>query len=235
MAAFGAAQAQLFFPDVAKGQGASQRVFTLLDRVPAIDAASLEGAQPLSVRGDVELRDVTFAYPMRPEVKVFRHFDLVVPAGKTVALVGESGSGKSTVIGLIERFYDPLGGQVGWWGVGGWWGLVERVGVGGSLGGAGLSLPSSARLLLLLRGKAHASAPPPSTPPPTPSPPPTLQVLLDGQDIRTLNLHWLRDRIALVSQEPVLFSMTVAGGCEWVGGWVDPWVGGKACVCSGGG
>ena len=46
------------------------------------------------------------------EVRVFRNFNLVVPPGHTVALVGESGSGKSTVIGLIERFYDPLAGQV---------------------------------------------------------------------------------------------------------------------------
>jgi ABC-type oligopeptide transport system ATPase subunit len=46
------------------------------------------------------------------DVKVFRNFDLTVPAGQTLALVGESGSGKSTVIGLIERFYDPLSGRV---------------------------------------------------------------------------------------------------------------------------
>ncbi len=46
------------------------------------------------------------------DVKVFRHFNLTAPAGKTVALVGESGSGKSTVVGLIERFYDPLAGAV---------------------------------------------------------------------------------------------------------------------------
>ena len=143
-----------------------------------------EGSQPLAVSGEVELRDVTFAYPQRPgvpcgvlvgwsslsrttpspasacrapaavlrvpppcaapsharppshrarccsscrarrahppllaalpaEVKVFRHFSLHVPQGKTVALVGESGSGKSTVVALIERFYDPLAGQVG--------------------------------------------------------------------------------------------------------------------------
>ena len=51
--------------------------------------------------------------PLAAEVKVFRHFSLRVECGRTVALVGESGSGKSTVIGLIERFYDPLAGQVG--------------------------------------------------------------------------------------------------------------------------
>lgn len=44
---------------------------------------------------------------------MFKNFNLKVPQGHTVALVGESGSGKSTVIGLIERFYDPLAGQVG--------------------------------------------------------------------------------------------------------------------------
>ena len=46
------------------------------------------------------------------DVKVFRNFELRVSAGHTVALVGESGSGKSTVIGLIERYYDPTGGAV---------------------------------------------------------------------------------------------------------------------------
>ena len=55
---------------------------------------------------------LTSPYTRPTDVKVFRHFDLTVPAGKTVALVGESGSGKSTVIGLIERFYDPTAGEV---------------------------------------------------------------------------------------------------------------------------
>ena len=70
---------------------------------------------------------------------------LLVPAGKTTALVGASGSGKSTIVGLVERFYDPVGGQV----------------------------------------------------------------LLDGHDISTLNLRWLRQQIALVQQEPILFSQTI--------------------------
>ncbi len=59
-----------------------------------------------------ELQDVVFAYPSRPDVTVFNRFSLTIEAGKTVALVGQSGSGKSTVIGLIERFYDPQHGAV---------------------------------------------------------------------------------------------------------------------------
>ncbi len=55
---------------------------------------------------------MSFAYPARPDVHVFRSFSLKVPAGKTVALVGQSGSGKSTVVGLIERLYDPAAGSV---------------------------------------------------------------------------------------------------------------------------
>lgn len=57
------------------------------------------------VEGKLELQGVVFAYPVRPETRIFNGFNLVVPAGKTVALVGSSGSGKSTVVQLIERFY----------------------------------------------------------------------------------------------------------------------------------
>jgi ATP-binding cassette, subfamily B (MDR/TAP), member 1 len=71
--------------------------------------------------------------------------NLVIPAGKKTALVGASGSGKSTIVGLVERFYDPVGGQV----------------------------------------------------------------LLDGHDVSTLNLRWLRQQISLVSQEPTLFGTTI--------------------------
>ena len=66
----------------------------------------------MQCEGNVELVNVRFAYPARPESIVLKHFSLQVPTGKTVALVGESGSGKSTIVGLLERFYDPQQGQV---------------------------------------------------------------------------------------------------------------------------
>ena len=62
--------------------------------------------------GSVELRSVSFRYPARPEVQVFNDFSLRVEPGRSLALVGQSGSGKSTVISLVERFYDVEGGQV---------------------------------------------------------------------------------------------------------------------------
>ena len=59
----------------------------------------------------LEFRDVHFTYPSR-DVPVFKGFSLAIQPGETVALVGSSGSGKSTIIGLLERFYDPQQGQV---------------------------------------------------------------------------------------------------------------------------
>ncbi|KAK3257511.1 hypothetical protein CYMTET_33405 [Cymbomonas tetramitiformis] len=97
---------------VMKGKIAAYEVFELIDRVPPIDSSSEEGLKPVRCMGEVELRAVHFHYPSRPEVPVFNNYNLHVAAGQTVALVGESGGGKSTVIGLIERFYDPVQGKV---------------------------------------------------------------------------------------------------------------------------
>ena len=71
-----------------------------------------EGNQPQTIIGHVEIRDVHFAYPARPNVIIFQGFSINIEAGKSTALVGERGSGKSTIIGLIERFYDPFKGMV---------------------------------------------------------------------------------------------------------------------------
>ncbi|EEH49756.1 uncharacterized protein PADG_05835 [Paracoccidioides brasiliensis Pb18] len=91
---------------------AGQKIFSTIDRPSPIDPTSDAGETLEKVEGTVEFRNIKHIYPSRPEVVVMDDVSLVVPAGKTTALVGPSGSGKSTVIGLMERFYNPVGGTV---------------------------------------------------------------------------------------------------------------------------
>ncbi|ONI27775.1 hypothetical protein PRUPE_1G104400 [Prunus persica] len=127
------------------GQAAAYKMFETIDRKPEIDASDTNGQQLHDIRGDIELRDVHFSYPARPDEQIFHGFSLSIPSGATAALVGESGSGKSTVISLIERFYDPLAGEV----------------------------------------------------------------LIDGINLKEFQLKWIRQKIGLVSQEPVLFTCSI--------------------------
>ena len=62
--------------------------------------------------GDIALEEINFQYPSRPGVDVLKNLSMSFPAGKTSAIVGASGSGKSTVVALVERFYDPASGTV---------------------------------------------------------------------------------------------------------------------------
>ncbi|GJZ35811.1 ABC transporter B family member 15-like protein [Tanacetum coccineum] len=91
---------------------ASDRIKELVKRVPDIDSQSMEGEILQDVFGEVEFKKVKFVYPSRPESVIFEDFNLKIPAGRTMALVGGSGSGKSTVIALLQRFYDPLSGEI---------------------------------------------------------------------------------------------------------------------------
>ncbi|CAH2039117.1 unnamed protein product [Thlaspi arvense] len=129
----------------AAGQAAAYKMFETIKRKPLIDAYDLNGKVLEDIRGDIELKDVHFSYPARPDEEIFDGFSLFIPSGATAALVGESGSGKSTVISLIERFYDPKAGQV----------------------------------------------------------------LIDGVNLKEFQLKWIRSKIGLVSQEPVLFSSSI--------------------------
>ncbi|KAL9239953.1 hypothetical protein vseg_014223 [Gypsophila vaccaria] len=106
------AEAGSMTTDLAKGSDAVGSVFAILDRVTRIEPDDAEGYTPNKISGHIELRDVEFAYPARPDVVIFNKFCLKIEPGKSTALVGQSGSGKSTIIGLIERFYDPLKGIV---------------------------------------------------------------------------------------------------------------------------
>ncbi|MBA0663484.1 hypothetical protein Goklo_003599, partial [Gossypium klotzschianum] len=129
----------------ASGQAAAYKMFKTIKRKPTIDPYDTSGVMLEDIQGEIELKDVYFRYPARPDVQIFAGFSLHVPSGTTVALVGQSGSGKSTVISLLERFYDPDSGQV----------------------------------------------------------------LIDGVDLRELQLQWIRGKIGLVSQEPILFATTI--------------------------
>ena len=141
-----APNAQAFTTSVA----AAAKIFNTIDRVSPLDPMTDAGEKLKHVDGTIELRNIKHIYPSRAEVVVMTDVNLVVPAGKTTALVGASGSGKSTIVGLVERFYDPVGGNV----------------------------------------------------------------YLDGHDVSTLNLRWLRQQISLVSQEPVLFGTTIFGNIQ---------------------
>ena len=86
--------------------GACDRVFELLDRPPRVTD---EHALPATdFVGQVTLDNVRFAYPARPDVEVLKGLSFSLHPGTVTALVGPSGQGKSTVVSLIERFYDLI-------------------------------------------------------------------------------------------------------------------------------
>ncbi|XP_044151678.1 ATP-dependent translocase ABCB1-like isoform X3 [Bufo gargarizans] len=131
---------------ISNARGAAFEIYTIINKARHIDSGSTEGYKPDKLMGNVEFKNIHFAYPSRPDVQVLKGVNLKVPAGKTTALVGMSGCGKSTTIQLLQRFYDPTEGEI----------------------------------------------------------------TLDGHDIRSLNVKWLRDNIGLVAQEPVLFATTIS-------------------------
>ncbi|XP_064195313.1 ATP-binding cassette, sub-family B (MDR/TAP), member 4 [Anguilla rostrata] len=139
-------EANSFTPNYSKAKISAAHLFMLINRVPAIDNDSDEGEKPDKFDGNVKIENVQFHYPSRPDVSVLQGLSMRVKKGQTLALVGSSGCGKSTIIQLLERFYDPVDGTV----------------------------------------------------------------MLDQQDCKHLNIHWLRAQMGIVSQEPVLFDCSLA-------------------------
>ncbi|XP_015413760.1 PREDICTED: phosphatidylcholine translocator ABCB4 isoform X3 [Myotis davidii] len=104
--------ASSFAPDYAKAKLSAAHLFMLFERQPVIDSYSEEGLRPDKFEGNVTFNEVVFNYPTRPDVPVLQGLSLEVKKGQTLALVGSSGCGKSTVVQLLERFYDPKAGTV---------------------------------------------------------------------------------------------------------------------------
>ncbi|CCD66689.1 ABC-type xenobiotic transporter [Caenorhabditis elegans] len=126
-------------------RGAASTVLRVINSHPKIDPYSLEGILVDNMKGDISFKDVHFRYPSRKDIHVLKGISLELKAGDKIALVGSSGCGKSTIVNLLQRFYDPTKGRV----------------------------------------------------------------LIDGVDLREVNVHSLREQIGIVSQEPVLFDGTI--------------------------
>jgi ATP-binding cassette subfamily B (MDR/TAP) protein 1 len=101
-----------FAPDMSKSRQAAQDIKTLLSRPVTIDTRQETGEQLPRMDGSLELRNICFRYPNRPERVVLNGLSLSVQTGQYIGLVGASGCGKSTIISLLERFFDPEAGQI---------------------------------------------------------------------------------------------------------------------------
>lgn len=101
-----------YFQAFTQAVSAASKMFNTIDRQTPLDATNDKGMKIHNLQGHIRLENIKHIYPSRPEVTVMDDVSFEVPAGKVTALVGASGSGKSTIVGLVERFYDPVRGRV---------------------------------------------------------------------------------------------------------------------------
>jgi len=97
-----------FWSQFQQGLGASERIFALIDTDPEVVQTASD--DPGRIRGEIEFRDLTFAY--ESHTNVLHDFNLLIPAGETLAIVGHTGAGKSTLGKLITRFYEFQDGDL---------------------------------------------------------------------------------------------------------------------------
>ncbi|CAG4987064.1 unnamed protein product [Parnassius apollo] len=112
-----AAQAFAFAPNFQKGIKAAGRIINLLGKSSTITDPDKPAIENFVGTGEASIQNVEFRYPTRPTIQVLKKFNLEIERGKTFALVGASGCGKSTVIQLLQRYYDPNEGIVAFDGI----------------------------------------------------------------------------------------------------------------------
>jgi ATP-binding cassette subfamily B protein len=98
--------------ELQRAAGATERLVELLQSEDTVKDPAHPVPLPMPAQGAIRFEDVSFHYPSRPQTSALDHVDLVIAPGETVALVGPSGAGKTTVIQLIQRFWDPETGRV---------------------------------------------------------------------------------------------------------------------------
>ncbi len=112
MVAGGAAALSEIWGELQRAAGASERLAELLEAADTVNDPEVPVPAPVPVRGRITFEDVVFHYPSRPEQSALDNVRFTIEPGETVALVGPSGAGKTTVIQLIQRFYDPASGAI---------------------------------------------------------------------------------------------------------------------------
>ncbi|MBI6628793.1 ABC transporter transmembrane domain-containing protein [Pontibaca salina] len=98
--------------ELQRAAGATERLVELLHANDYVRDPKQPIALPRPVRGEIAFRNVSFRYPARPEVAALQDVTLSITPGETVAFVGPSGAGKTTIIQLIQRFYDADEGKI---------------------------------------------------------------------------------------------------------------------------
>ena len=98
--------------NVYKIAGASEKIVEMMKTAVTVNASGGMTLPEKDVVGEIELKNVFFHYPTKPTVKVSKNVSIKIAKNNVVALVGQSGCGKSSIISLIERYYDPIEGEI---------------------------------------------------------------------------------------------------------------------------